>query len=256
MSQKCPNCKITSIDDKALVCKYCGSDYETENKSDKFEQSNLTSTLTTAATPEKSTKTKSKNSKTPNFVMTPAIENIDNKAVLQQTPTEAGIIETSSLESTHTNQTKSSQPAGNWKLLALTTGFALLGALAIIGFQSFQIQANSNKIKNMEDKAMSQQKSVAELETLSSQNTQLSQDLGETKTELATKTKILDELQSKATSLSDESKAKDDKLTKLEEANKTLTTKNNTLTAQSNTASKELESLKNTPLGKLIQLNK
>lgn len=257
MSQKCPNCKITSLSDEAMVCKYCGSKFESSTRSEKFEQSSITSPSlvdSVDSRPKKETPTNQFTMPTDNSNFTQEPSSIPVSDPISNTTENQ--TETPSMEENSQKAARTSKGSNNWKVLALTTCFALLCALAVIGFQSFQVQSSSTKVKNLENKAMSQQKDAVEIENLNTQNKELTQKLSELKTELETKTKTLEDIQSKATSLTDESRGKDEKVAALQAENKALETKNANLASQAATASKELESLKNTPLGKLIQLNK
>jgi hypothetical protein len=218
MSQKCTNCNITAIDDQSTNCKYCGHPYLSKAKQIKDENAvNFT------------------------FAEPPTSEPIQQSQAMEN-----------SNNQNHTQQVITPKPSGSWKVMSLTILTGLLLALGVIGFQSFQIQASSNKIKTLEDKSVANQKNFAEIETLSSQNSQLTADLNQTKSELEAKSKLLQEVQEKATKLAEETKANDDKFAKLEAENKALATKNATLTTQNASTSKELDSIKNTPLGKLI----
>ncbi len=120
----------------------------------------------------------------------------------------------------------------NWKPIALATILGLAIAIAIIGFQSFQVQSQSDKIRKLEIKALNEQKNLAQIESLNQQLQTLTQDITVNKSDLEQKTKLLAEFQEKATGQADAVKAKDTQIAKLETENKNLANKNATLTTE------------------------
>jgi hypothetical protein len=120
----------------------------------------------------------------------------------------------------------------NWKPIALATILGLAVAIAIIGFQSFQVQSQSEKIRNLETKAVNEQKNLGQIETLNQQVQTLTQESNVNKSDLEQKTKLLSDFQEKANDQADIVKAKDTQITKLETENKNLAAKNTTLTTE------------------------
>ena len=122
--------------------------------------------------------------------------------------------------------------SNKWKFICLTTILALAVSISVIGFQSFQVQSSSNKIRNLEQKAESAQKNLAQLESLTAQNQTISSENALLKNDIELKTKLLSELQLKASTQNDTVKDKDSQITKLETENKALLSKNTALVTE------------------------
>ena len=235
MSQKCPKCSITSLDDKAKNCKYCGGAYDQNSI---YSQASQNKVLKDDDIIDLNNKN--------NIQQANAIDN--SIKFPYQKPEESKIL------------SSKNDSSGKWKVLTLTCFVSILCAFGVIGFQSFQLQNKSNKIDDLERKYITYQKNVDDSATLTMKNQELTEELEKIKLELEQKTKSLSDIQTKAVSQQDEVKTKDDKLTKLESENKKLTadskamvvenknlvTKNSNLASENETLKEKTDNIKNT----------
>jgi septal ring factor EnvC (AmiA/AmiB activator) len=155
----------------------------------------------------------------------------DQKTPNLDSESEVVVVTPKSEEKVATN-TSITQPKNNWKPIALASILGLALCIAILGFQSWQISGQSEKIRRLEQKAVAEQVNLSQIDTLNKQLTTQSQELSLTKNELETKSKLFSELQQKASTQADKEKEKEALIAKLESENKSLSTKNANLVAE------------------------
>jgi uncharacterized protein HemX len=131
-----------------------------------------------------------------------------------------------------------------WKTIALVSILGLSVGVATIGFQSFQVQSQSEKIRNLENKAVKEVSNLAQIEALNKQITDTNQELNLNKSDLEQKTKLLTDLQEKVKQQEESLTSKETQITKLETDNKKLVAKNTQLVEENATLKENAGSIR------------